>query len=195
MVFKRLCQCCVVAVGVLASLAIAAVAGEAPKLGNAFERHRDVHLVAYDLLKQLNTRSISTNLEFCGYIYREAGGALAYSKPRKGGSHGCTTNQPPAGVEILASYHTHAAYAYGSLNEYPSDIDLQSDFQSGMNGYIATPGGRLWFVESDKRVARQLCGYRCLPWDSHYREAPADRPRKSVTIGYINKILSEGIAE
>lgn len=181
---------CLLAV-VLLSLPFGALAQEVPKLGHSLERHKAVHAMVFSEMAELNARSIQINREFCGYVYRDQSGVLRLSRPRKGGSHTCLPAVPNDAVEIFASYHTHAAFAADSLNEYPSDIDLRSDFDNGWNGYVATPGGRLWFVDTQKRVARQLCGYRCLPYDRRYNEPASERRKQTVTLGYINKILSD----
>ena len=162
-----------------------------PKLGKPSERHADIYQFAYQLFHDLNAQSINVNREFCGYFYRDNHGQLMATKPAKGGTHSCLSQPPDGQVRVIASYHTHAAYDFSSFNEYPSDVDMEGDFDSRLHGYISTPGGRLWFVDFESRMARQLCGYRCLPFDRRYREARADRPKKSVTLGYIKKILSE----
>ena len=168
---------------------VAAQAAEGQKLGGQFERYANEHAFALSVLEDLNDHSIRVNREYCGFIYYDATGQLAATKAEKGGSHSCLPIRPTGRVRVFASYHTHAGFATDSLNEYPSDQDMRGDFGSGHNGYVATPGGRLWFVDIDKRVSRQLCGYRCLPFDRRYRENPRERPKQSVNLMNLQSII------
>ena len=34
-----------------------------------------------------------------------------------------------------------------------------------VNGWVSTPGGRLWFVDGRSGALRQICGRGCLPVD------------------------------
>ena len=170
-------------------------AAETPKLGKPNEEFAAVHRMAFQIFEDLNKRSVQTNREFCGYLYLDGQGALVATRPVKGSTHGCSSGFPGDAREVIASYHTHAAYDFSSFNEYPSDIDLEGDFQNRLNGYIATPGGRLWFVDYKKRVARQLCGYRCLPFDRRYRENRENRPKTHVTLGFLRKVFRSNPVE
>ena len=71
---------------------------------------------------------------------------------------------------MLASYHTHGAFDLGYFNEIPSDIDMESDAAFLLNGYVSTPGGRLWYVDTDEMQVRQICGIGCLPKDPNFVE-------------------------
>ena len=145
--------------------AIAAVpSASAQKIGSGFERYAAEHRFATELLQKLNARSVDLNLEYCGFFYYDASGALQATKPEKGGTHSCLPVFPEEISFVFATYHTHAAYDPNSLNEYPSMQDMEGDFSNLQNGYLATPGGRLWFTDVQKRISRQLCGYRCLPF-------------------------------
>ena len=161
-------------------------------LGGGFEVYSEEHAFVADIFKDLNLRSIRVNLEYCGFIYYE-NGELKATKPEKGQPASCLPVEPVGNVRVFASYHTHAAFDPNSFNEYPSTQDMEGDFASFQNGYVATPGGRLWFVELNKRRARQLCGYRCLPYDRRYREDPRKPPRTHVTIDDLNRIFDRGL--
>ena len=54
-----------------------------------------------------------------------------------------------------------------------------TDQAAEVDGYIATPGGRLWFLDSDTMVARQVCGIGCLPQAPEFVPAPEDDIRQS----------------
>lgn len=171
--------------------ALPAAAQDAPKLGGRFERHQDIHLYAYDILDKLNQLSIALNREFCGFIYFNHDGELSMTQPEKGSTDGCWLTEPNDASMIFASYHTHAAFDPAYLNEYPSEVDMEGDFGSDRHGYIATPGGRMWYVDNDKQVARQLCGYRCMYFDPRYEESNRDRPKLELTLPQLRVVFNE----
>jgi len=185
-VFRRTALCA--AILVLAS----PVSSQDLKLGGGYEKYAEEHAFAADVLRDLNSHSVFVDLEFCGFIYR-ANGELRATSPEKGEAASCLPILPQGNVEVFASYHTHAAFDPASFNEYPSVQDMEGDFSRFENGYISTPGGRLWFVDNQKRRARQLCGYRCMPFDPHYRESPAKPALEQVTIETLNRIFDQGI--
>jgi hypothetical protein len=39
------------------------------------------------------------------------------------------------------------------------------DFDARIDGYIGTPGGRVWLVDYDAQIARQLCSEMCITSD------------------------------
>ena len=156
-----------------------------------YETYAEEHAFAADVLTDLNRHSIFVDLEFCGFIYREDG-VLHATRSAKGDAASCRPIAPDGDVAIFASYHTHAAFDPASFNEYPSIQGMEGDFGRFENGYISTPGGRLWFVNNQKRRARQLCGYRCLPFDPHYSEASKDAAPYLVTIEDLTGIFARG---
>ncbi|WP_166415933.1 DUF4329 domain-containing protein [Cochlodiniinecator piscidefendens] len=181
--------CSAVAVG--SATAASAQQRISQRLGQGYEVFAEQHAFAADIFIDLNVQSIQANREFCGFIYYDLDGNLRASPPQKGTTDSCTHDYPNDASRIFASYHTHAAFDPNYLNEYPSTIDMEGDFASDNNGYIATPGGRLWFVDYRKRIARQLCGYHCLPADRRYREAPSDRPMQSVTLPQLREVFGQ----
>lgn len=48
---------------------------------------------------------------------------------------------------IVASLHTHGAFEYVMPAECPSVVDVEAGESEGINGYVSTSGGRLWFVD------------------------------------------------
>ena len=52
----------------------------------------------------------------------------------------------------------------------------------GIDGYIATPGGRVWLNYLDEEVSFQLCGAGCIHTDPNYRPCPAFPPAAEYTI-------------
>lgn len=186
---RLIAAACLVALGLTPALA-----KDGQKLGNGYERFALEHQFAFEVFEELNARSVEVNLEYCGFMYFDAQGELRATPPEKGGSHSCLPIRPTEGW-VFASYHTHAAFDPNSLNEYPSEQDMEGDFANRQNGYIATPGGRMWFVDHEKQVARQLCGYRCLPFDRRYVETKLNRPKTAVTLPNLAVIVEETFGE
>ncbi len=124
-------------------------------------------------LNVLQRRSITENREYCGYLGLTPAGDFAISPPQRGSLDGCTPDTPPDGLSLLASYHTHAAYSPDYDSEAPSVDDLIGDIGEGVNGYVATPGGRLWYNDASARQAILLCGAGCLAADPAFQPDPA----------------------
>ncbi|MEM9969678.1 MAG: DUF4329 domain-containing protein [Pseudomonadota bacterium] len=145
----------------------------------AAEDSAEVALVK-DLFRGLQPISVSENVEFCGYVGFDGTGLLRASTPVRGGADWC---EPvwPEDLEVTASYHTHAGYDPDSWSEIPSGDDMESDEAEGIDGYVSTPGGRLWYIDTEDMVTFQLCGIGCLPQDPRFRPEPADRIRQSYT--------------
>ena len=117
------------------------------------------------MFRSMNPQSITHDREVCGYIVENPSGRIEVGKASWGGNASCGTIPPPDGFRVLASWHTHAAWAAGYDNEVPSLIDVEGDMSLGINGWIATPGGRLWYVNGQTGEMHQYCGAQCLPFD------------------------------
>ena len=94
---------------------------------------------------------------------------------------------PAAGQGIVASYHTHGAYGRAYDNEVPSVIDLASDFQFGIDGYVSTPGGRVWLVDFQTQTTSQLCGLRCVTSDPGFVPQNEAGVRQSYSIATLQR--------
>lgn len=113
---------------------------------------------------EIQVTSIAKRREYCGYIGRDPQGKLVATEAVPGDMASCLPVWPPSHeMEVIASYHTHGAFDLGYFNEIPSDIDLQGDMSVGIDGWVATPGGRLWFNDGKAGEARLICGVACLP--------------------------------
>ncbi|MCF2903764.1 DUF4329 domain-containing protein [Octadecabacter sp. CECT 8868] len=123
---------------------------------------------AIGVLNELQTISIAEKREYCGYIWLDQFGQLKATVPVAGTRTGCEMPEPQIGTGILASYHTHGGYSPRLRGEIPSGIDLQGDFNYGINGYVSTPGGRVWLNDHATRSTRQLCGRSCVISDPGY---------------------------
>jgi hypothetical protein len=117
------------------------------------------------LMRGMNQLSVRFDREVCGYILRDATGVYSSTKVSWGGAASCASLPLGPGVPVVSSWHTHAAWAEGYDGEVPSIQDVEGDMRMGMNGWVATPGGRLWFVEGRTGQLRQVCGRGCLPVD------------------------------
>ncbi len=182
---------CFIAASLAALVSVPANA-EGYKPAAGYDKYAEEHAFAASILSGLNVHSVFVDLEFCGFIYREAG-ELKATRAQKGQAASCLPILPQGEVEIFASYHTHAAYDPASYNEVPSIQDMEGDFARFENGYITTPGGRFWFVENQKRRARQLCGYRCMPFDPRYVEAPDKHVPYSLSIAELEVLFNQPI--
>ena len=122
--------------------------------------------VARGVLLQLQPRSFAENLEYCGYIGRLPDGRFAATPVTRGDEWSCTSEGDESRfVEIVASFHTHAAFSREADSEVPSSDDVEADMGEGVNGYVATPGGRLWYIDGQRGIATQVCGLGCMGQD------------------------------
>ncbi|MEE4154107.1 MAG: DUF4329 domain-containing protein [Erythrobacter sp.] len=133
-------------------------------------------------LNALQPQSFARNIELCGIIFERADGTLGASPPREGDEASCGIayfDEP--GMRPVASFHTHAAESDRYDSEVPSLLDIESDFASGMDGYVATPGGRFWRIDARFPQAILICGAGCLAQDPAYTPCPAFDPQPSYT--------------
>ncbi|MEJ6398696.1 DUF4329 domain-containing protein [Yoonia sp. 208BN28-4] len=120
---------------------------------------------ARNFLNSIQARSFRERRELCGYFVQLPNGQITATPPVPGNFASCEQLAPQPGQGIFASYHTHGAYGPQYDNEVPSTTDLLSDFEFGIDGYVSTPGGRIWRVENDTREAIQVCGQGCVAVD------------------------------
>ncbi|PTQ70736.1 DUF4329 domain-containing protein [Celeribacter persicus] len=120
------------------------------------------------LFAEVQPLSIRKNREYCGYIGLTAEGTLKATQPKRGGKYGCRPGDPVELAVVTASYHSHGAFVSGYASETPSVDDMEADESEGIDGWVATPGGRLWYIDTTEMVAAQVCGLHCLPWDAKF---------------------------
>jgi len=121
-----------------------------------------------DFFGPIQERSIANKREYCGYFGLNEDGELIATKPKRGREDSCMANVSDDIVEIIASYHTHGAFDYDADAETPSSADLEADIDEEVDGYIATPGGRIWKNDADREKAILLCGRNCTVSDPDY---------------------------
>jgi hypothetical protein len=118
----------------------------------------------------LQPRSFARNAEYCGYIGYDRDDNLVASDITPGDTTGCTPDWPEDfEIEPVASFHTHGGYDIDSWSELPSVDDMLADESEGVDGWVATPGGRLWFLDTTEMTARQMCGLGCLRQDPTFQ--------------------------
>ncbi len=160
-----------------AEAALAGTTRPAPRPPDPAER-----ALATAILSDLQLRSFAQNREFCGFILTDGAGGLFPSPINAGSEATCPLPRVPHGVSLVASFHTHGTYSPFYQSEYPTVQDMLIDAATGTNGYISTPGGRLWYVDSRAMVVTQLCGRGCLPQDPYYDPADDGDLRRSYTL-------------
>lgn len=114
------------------------------------------------VFNEIQPKSFKRNREYCGYIGLDEAGELVASKPRRGRKASCVPRNPRNIEVIIASYHTHGGYEGHDGYEVPSVDDIESDEAEGIDGYVATPGGRLWYIDTEDMTISLVCGPRCL---------------------------------
>jgi hypothetical protein len=122
-----------------------------------------------ELMTDLQRRSFAGNREYCGYLGYDPTGRMMHTPPVAGSEASCPLPPVPAGMIVIASFHTHGTYSPWYASEWPTTQDVNTDAADGIDGYISTPGGRLWHVDTDTMTVRQICGRGCLPQDPRYR--------------------------
>lgn len=137
-----------------------------PALAQSYDR--EVAQVARQTLAALQSNSFAANREYCGLIGENQAGQLVVTRARKGRTASCRPRNLPRDVTPLASYHTHGRYTPRDDTEVPSYQDVEGDMGDGLNGYVATPGGRLWLVDGATGLSHLLCDLGCLPQDPRF---------------------------
>jgi hypothetical protein len=131
------------------------------------------------ILTDLQRRSFAQERELCGYIGLDPEDRWVSTPVSTGNEASCALPQIPPGMRVAASFHTHSTYSPDYASEWPTTQDVLTDAADNIDGYISTPGGRLWHVDTDTMTVRQICGRGCLPQDPNY-VADDDGPLRPV---------------
>ena len=151
----------------------------------------EVQSFARQELDALQSRSFAEDLELCGIIFETSDGELGVSRANPGDEASCDIayfDEP--GMVPIASFHTHGKHSPRYDGEVPSLVDIQSDVATGMDGYVATPGGRLWHVDHETATARMVCGEGCMTQDPSYRSCPSDQIPRTYTMAALAERFS-----
>lgn len=132
------------------------------------------------VLEAAQVKSIKKNREYCGYIGFNKEGRLTSTKARRGWSHECTPRWPD-NLDVIASWHTHAGYDYDAWSEVPSVVDIEADEDEGVDGYVSTPGGRIWYVDTTEMEVSQICGLGCILSDPNFERGSEGLIEQSYT--------------
>lgn len=163
-------------------LALSAGPAEAQSRSDVVDELDELDRLALATFDRIQPLSIRDNAEYCGLFGYDIYGNLAATPARRGQTDSCDPGIEPFGFEVLASYHTHGAYSRDADTEVPSVDDLLGDFEEGIDGYIATPSGRVWLNLVEDEVSILLCGKGCVVADPSFRACPAFPPGDEHTI-------------
>ena len=141
---------------------------------------QDVNGFAAQVLNSLQPRSIAESREYCGLIMRAEGGGLVTSRINPGTEDSC--EMPRVIGDVVATFHTHGSFSPAYDNEVPSMSDVAGDFSQRIDGYVSTPGGRLWHVDFETRRIYLLCGPGCLRSDPNNEPKDAGFVPQSFTV-------------
>lgn len=135
----------------------------------------EVQAFARARLDAMQARSFDERVELCAIVFEDSEGALQTTEVRAGDEATCDLayfDEP--GMAPLASIHTHGGFDENYDSEVPSLTDIDGDIADRLDGYVATPGGRLWRIDWQAARAELMCGEGCLPKDPSYRPCPGD---------------------
>ena len=149
-----------------------------PTLAQSQSREQTDYMI--EIFQDLQPLSFGKRREYCGFLCYDSEGRLTATEPVLGTEASCPLDWP-GDMDVIASYHTHGAFDFAYHNELPSDTDMLSDQSLGVDGWIATPGGRLWYVDSDRMVTKQACGVGCLPIAPNFYKSQAGDIAKKYT--------------
>lgn len=158
---------------------------------------QDARLVsaAKETLRIAQERTFARGREFCGLLAVLPNGQIASTRPKRGRVDSCAPRDFLRNLNVVASYHTHGTYDPDSLSELPSSLDVLADREEGIDGFVATPGGRLWFIDGRRATVHLLCARGCVPADPNYRPDPNFQFKTRYTLRELRDVeRSEGVS-
>lgn len=130
-------------------------------------------LTAYakQTLSDIQGRSLANSQEYCGVIFEDEEGNLQTSTIYPGERAECAFDWGvPLGFHVVASFHSHGGFDTQYASEIPSSVDLATDIDARIDGFVGTPGGRIWHNQWEKEATEMLCGEGCLEVDPRYTQ-------------------------
>lgn len=121
-----------------------------------------------DLFNRIQPATFANNKEYCGYIGYDKNGVLIATTAYMGKENSCMPQEPPLDLEIVGSYHTHGAFSAEADSELPSSDDMMGDMEEDIDGFIATPGGRIWYIDTIDNIAEMVCERHCIMSDPNF---------------------------
>ena len=147
---------------------------------------------AREVLMQLQPRSFAENREYCGYVGVLPDGTVSVTEVTRGRRDSCLSRADESRfVEIVASFHTHAGFDPEADSEVPSIEDIEGDMFEGVDGYVSTPGGRLWYIDGRRGVATLICGLGCMGQDPNFVPGIAGPIANRYTLDDLDARMSE----
>jgi len=77
----------------------------------------------------------------------------------------------PTDLTVTSSSHTHGPHDPDYTVEMLSDQDMLSNRSLAVEGWVATSGGRQWYVDLALIETRQACGTGSVPMAPGYESA------------------------
>ncbi len=144
--------------------------------------------LAKSTLANLQRRSFEEKRELCGLMLEDEDGQLSVSDIFEGDAATCSFQWVSNPEKFaVASFHTHGSYNDEYDSEVPSTIDLEGDIADRIDGYVSTPGGRMWHIDWQEEATEMICGESCLPADPDYVRCDAAQPAESYTVWELNR--------
>ena len=148
----------------------------------------EVEAFAKQQLADIQQRSFTEKVELCGIVAERSTGELVTREVIVGENATCDISYfDVSSLLPRATFHTHGAHDPDYDSEVPSVIDLEGDIADELDGYVSTPGGRLWHNDWRMKQARLVCGKNCLPADPAYRDCDTLKPEKTYTVASLKQ--------
>ena len=127
-----------------AAVAVALIASSGDADTDTVSRWSGQHDAAWNALNEINPTSVSENIEYGSWIYRNTDATFSSLSPVRGTVNSVnigSPNQVPSGAVATATYHTHGGDDPLYDNENFSPTDLITDNLWKVDGYLGTPLG------------------------------------------------------
>ena len=127
-----------------AAVAVALIASSGDADTDTASRWSGQHDAAWNALNDINPTSVSENIEYGSWVYRNTDATFSALSPVRGTVNSVnigSPNQVPSGSVATASYHTHGGDdpLYDSENFSPTDLITDNLWK--VDGYLGTPLG------------------------------------------------------
>ena len=129
------------------AVGIALVASSGSEDSDNQLRFSTQHDAARNVLNGINPTSVTENLEYGGWVYRNSDSTFSATEPVKGTVDKVSIG-PPSSVgagTATATYHTHGATDPRFDSENFSFLDISLNNNWGVDGYLGTPAGLFKF--------------------------------------------------
>jgi hypothetical protein len=128
----------------VAAVAVALIASSGDAGADSVSRWSGQNDAAWNALNDINPTSVSENIEYGSWIYRNIDATFSALNPVQGTVNSVNIGSPnrvPSGTVATASYHTHGGDdpLYDSENFSPTDLITDNLWK--VDGYLGTPLG------------------------------------------------------